>query len=148
MRNNFEKDLARGHEIEKYILEKIKKKYPCAVLIEGSHKYYDLFIPETDKKIEIKGDYKSKETGNIIIELMMYGKTSALLSTKADYWVIYTGDEIFWIEPKKIIECIILNNIRSKTLTGDGDIEPKTACLIPVDTFKKYVSKIEKIDER
>ena len=38
--------------------------------------------------------------------LMMFEKPSALLTTKADYWVVYTGKELLWITPIKINECI------------------------------------------
>ena len=140
---NFKKDLQRGRKIEEKILDICKQKYPCSVLIDGKFKDYDLFIPETNKKLEIKGDYRSCETGNIIIELMMFGKPSALLTTKADYWVIYTGEELLWTTPIKIIECITVNNINSRTLTGKGDTASKVACLIPIKTFKKYCFKIE-----
>ena len=36
MTTAFVKDLARGKLIEETILNLIKKKYPCAVLIDGS----------------------------------------------------------------------------------------------------------------
>ena len=140
---NFKKDLQRGRKIEEKILDICRQKYPCSVLIDGKFKDYDLFIPETNKKLEIKGDYRSCETGNIIIELMMFGKPSALLTTKADFWVVYTGLELLWITPIKIIECITVNNINSRTLTGQGDTASKIACLIPIETFKKYCFKIE-----
>jgi len=142
---NFQKDLKRGRIIEEKILSTCREKYPCSVLIEGKFKDYDLFIPETNKKLEIKGDYRSCETGNILIELMMFGKPSALLTTKADYWVVYTGLELLWITPIKIFECITVNNITSRTLTGQGDTASKIACLIPIITFKKYCFKIENI---
>tara|TARA_X000001388_G_C2159779_1_gene95727 strand:+ start:133 stop:585 length:453 start_codon:yes stop_codon:yes gene_type:complete len=141
---NFKKDLQRGRDIEEKILDICRQKYPCSVLIDGKFKDYDLFIPETNKKLEIKGDYRSCETGNIIIELMMYGKPSALLTTKADFWVIYTGLELLWTTPEKIIECITVNNINSRTLTGQGDTVSKVACLIPIEIFKKYCFKIDK----
>jgi len=140
---NFKKDLQRGRKIEEKILDICREKYPCSVLIDGKFKDYDLFIPETNKTIEIKGDYRSCETGNIIIELMMFGKPSALLTTKADFWVVYTGLELLWITPIKIIECITVNNINSRTLTGQGDTASKVACLIPIETFKRYCFKIE-----
>ena len=143
--DNFKKDLQRGREIEEKILSICREKYPSSVLINGKFKDYDLFIPETNKKLEIKGDYRSCETGNIIIELMMFGKPSALLTTKADLWVIYTGLELLWITPKKIIECITINNIKSRELIGQGDTASKVACLIPITTFKKYCFKIERI---
>ena len=139
----FLKDLKRGQDIELFLLNKIKKRYPCAILIDGKFKDYDLFIPETNTKIEIKGDYKSCETGNIIIELSMYDKPSALLATKADYWIIFTGKELLYITPIKIIECIIINNILSRKLTGFGDSQPKIACLIKIDLFKEYCFKIK-----
>ncbi len=140
---NFKKDLQRGRKIEEKILYICRQKYPCSVLIDGKFKDYDLFIPETNKKLEIKGDYRSCETGNIIIELMMFGKPSALLTTKADFWVVYTGLELLWTTPIKIIECITVNNINSRTLTGQGDTASKVACLIPIETFKRYCFKIE-----
>ena len=90
------------------------------------------------KKIEVKFDYKSQETGNILIELFMFNKPSALLATEADYWVIDTGKEIMWTTPKKILECILINNINSQKITGDGDTQAKIACLIPIKLFKKY----------
>ena len=140
---NFKKDLQRGRKIEEKILDICRQKYPCSVLIDGKFKDYDLFIPETNKTIEIKGDYRSCQTGNIIIELMMFNVPSALLTTKADYWIIFTGQELLWTTPIKIIECIMVNNIASRTLTGQGDTTSKVACLIPVETFKKYCFKIE-----
>jgi hypothetical protein len=144
---NFKKDLQRGRKIEEKILDICRQKYPCAVLIDGKFKDYDLFIPETNKTIEIKGDYRSCETGNIIIELMMFNVPSALLTTKADYWVIFTGKELLWTTPIKIVECITTNNISSRNLTGQGDTASKVACLIPIETFKKYCFKIEDSNE-
>ena len=34
----------------------------------------------------------------------MYDKPSALLTTKADYWIIFTGQELLYITPIKIIQ--------------------------------------------
>lgn len=141
----FQKDLSRGRKLENYILEICRQKYPCATLIEGKFKGYDLFVPETGKKLEIKGDFRSQETGNIVIELMMYDKPSALLSTEADVWVFCTGKELLWITPIKIIECIMVNNIPSRRLTGRGDSVSKIACLVPFEVFRQYSHKIEEV---
>ena len=135
----FQKDLLIGKELEQKILVSIRKKYPTAVLVPGKFKPYDIFIPEKDLKIEVKVDYKSQETGNIIIELFMFGKPSALLSTKADYWIIHTGKETMWVQPNKIDECIILINIQSQKILGNGDDQEKIACLIPIKLFKRYI---------
>ena len=138
MENSFEEDLRRGQNVENDVLAKVRKKHPCATLIKGKWKPYDLFIPETGQKIEIKADWKSNDTGNILIELEMFGKLSALMTTEADLWVVFTGKEYLWVKPSRIIECIIFNNIRSRELTGTGDSASKIACLIPIKTFKAY----------
>jgi hypothetical protein len=134
----FKKDLAVGHEIENKILNSLRNKYPSAVLVPGKFKPYDIFVPEKNLKIEVKVDYKSQETGNILIELFMFNKPSALLTTEADFWIIETGKQMFWITPLKIIECIMINNIKSQSILGKGDDQEKIACLVPVDIFKKY----------
>ncbi len=135
----FCKDLLVGQDLENSILNSIRRKYPTAVLVPGKFKPYDIFIPEKNLKIEVKVDYKSQETGNIIIELFMFGKPSALLSTEADYWIIETGKQTMWVKPKKIIECIMINNIRSQEILGNGDDQKKIACLIPIELFKRYI---------
>ena len=75
-------------------------------MVPGKFKPYDIYIPENDLKVEIKADFKSKETGNILIELMMFGEPSALLTTEADFWIFDTGDEIMVTTPSLIMECI------------------------------------------
>lgn len=135
----FEKDLALGKEIEEKILNSIRRKYPSAVRIPGKFKKYDIFIPENESKVEVKVDYKSQQTGNILIELFMFGQPSALLATEADFWVIDTGKEILWTTPKKILECILINNIQSQKILGEGDSVKKIACLIPYRLFKNYL---------
>tara|TARA_B110000285_G_scaffold75087_1_gene86436 strand:- start:352 stop:783 length:432 start_codon:yes stop_codon:yes gene_type:complete len=134
----FKKDLLIGQETENEILLSLRKKYPTAVLVPGKFKPYDIFIPEKNLKVEVKVDYKSQDTGNILIELFMFGKPSALLTTEADFWIIKTTTKTFWITPKKIIECIMINNIRSQSILGSGDDQKKIACLIPIDIFRKY----------
>jgi hypothetical protein len=138
----FKRDLKVGQELEQKVLKNIHKKYPSAVLIPGKFKPFDIYVPETGHKIEVKADYKSQETGNIIIEVLMYDKPSALLSTEADYWIICTGEEYLWTTPQKIVQCIILHNIRCQDILGDGDSQVKLACLIPIELFKDYVCHI------
>ncbi len=135
----FLRDFSVGHQFEELVLQKIQEKYPTAVLVPGKFKPYDIFIPEKDLKVEVKVDLKSQQTKNILIELRMFGKKSGLLSTKADYWIIYTGSEYLWTKPQRIIECIILNNIPSQKVLGKDDDVEKDACLIPIHIFKKYV---------
>ena len=136
----FQRDFSVGHESEEEILEKIRDKYPTAVLVPGKFKPYDIFVPEKDLKVEVKVDLKSQETGNILIELRMFNKPSGLLTTEADFWIIYTGTEYLWTEPRMILEGIMINNIPSQKILGKGDEVTKDACLIPIDIFKKYLT--------
>ena len=89
MPNTFKEDLLVGQEVEALVLERIKKKYPKAYSIEGYCKEYDIWIPELNYGIEVKQDAKSNYTGNIVIEIEMFNKPSALITTKAKYWVFY-----------------------------------------------------------
>lgn len=138
MQNAFKSDLEAGLDVELAVLEIIKKKYPCAVQISGKFKGYDIWIPEIHKSVEVKSDQKSQHTGNFVIEIEMYGKPSALLTTTADYWVIYDGKEYIWIRREKIFECVTRSRLRPASFTGRGDTQQKLAYLVPTQIIKKY----------
>ena len=124
----FHKALARGKQIEELILSMIKPKYPKAHIIDGYFKDYDIYIPEKGFGVEVKCDEKSKFTRNLVIEVEFDGKPSALSTTKAEYWVFYTGEEIIWIEPQMLKE-IILSYPLVK-FCGKGDTKFKKAYLV------------------
>ena len=65
----FEEALKHGNIVEKIFLTRLKNKYPKSILIEGFFKDFDIYVPETDTKYEIKSDIKSNETGNYLIEV-------------------------------------------------------------------------------
>jgi hypothetical protein len=138
----FEESLLVGREVEHLVLEQIQTKYPSAVLIKNKFSEYDIFIPENDKKIEVKLDKKSQFTGNLVVELYMYGKPSGLLRTQADYWYWETGNNLLCIRPIKIIECLLMNSVPSRTFIGNGDTVEKTACLVKIETIKPYCESI------
>lgn len=137
MTNTFQQDLSRGINIENKLLEIIRKKYPSASLI---HKYkgYDIWIPETNKSIEVKYDPMSNQTGNIVIEIEMFDKSSALITTKADYWVFYDDNKFVSIKPMNIVNCIFLNKLIYKEFIGNGDTKSKKAFLVPKEILFKY----------
>ena len=82
---NFEESLISGHESEKIVLNTIKKKYPKAYIVEGYNKEYDIMIPEIDETVEVKKDFKSKYTGNVVVEIEMNNRPSGLMTTSADW---------------------------------------------------------------
>lgn len=134
---SFQKDLQRGLEIENIVLGILRKKYPCASLI-NAFKGYDIWIPEIDKAVEVKYDPMSQETGNIVVEIEMYGKPSGLMATQADYWVFYDG-EMFVIMPvKHIFKCIFDCKLQYVEFVGKGDTRSKKAFLVDKNTLFKY----------
>ena len=139
MIETFARDLEVGNSVENIVLNMIKPKYPCATLIKGYFPDYDIWIPELYKSVEVKSDQKSQHTGNILIEVEMFDKPSALFHTKADYWVIFDGFDFLWTTPKKIFECIIFNKLQYAEFVGRGDIVSKKAFLIKKELLSQYL---------
>ena len=133
----FKQDLQRGIDVEQKVLSILKKTYPSASLID-KYKGYDIWIPETHKSVEVKYDPMSNTTGNIVIEIWMYEKPSALLTTTADYWVFHDDSVFVSIPPKRIFECIMINEIPLRIFTGKGDTVSKKAYLVPKDLLFSY----------
>jgi hypothetical protein len=128
--NTFHQDLERGKTIEIKALEVIRKKYPSASLI-NAFKGYDIWIPELHKSVEVKYDPMSNETGNIVVEIEMNGKASALITTTADYWLFYDDQVFMLIKPMSIVNCIFQEKLTFVEFVGNGDRSRKKAFLIP-----------------
>jgi hypothetical protein len=144
---NFHKDLEVGKRMELEILKKIQRKYPQAQGIEGKNSKMDIFIPEINKKVEVKQDFKSIYTNNIVIEVTFDGNLSALSLTESDYWVIVDGYKIYWIRPLEIYRCIERNRLNPFEFVGNGDTKEKEAYLIKRPMFEKYCEKIITIEK-
>ena len=131
----FKDDLKQGESLEIYLLNKIHigntpifgNPCPDAFKIQGYFKYYDIWIPEFGVAVEVKGDRKSLETGNIVIEIEMGGKPSALSTTKAQYWVFYDGEYEIWTTPDRIKQAV--EGLPLREFTGRGDSVAKKAFL-------------------
>ena len=129
---SFAADLERGLKVERKVLKIIQKKYPQAHIVTAL-KEYDIWIPEIQKGIEVKYDPMSCKTGNIVIEFEMNGKPSALMATRADWWIFYDGEVMFSITPKEIIQVIFNKMLTYRMFTGIGDMFAKKAFLVPKD---------------
>lgn len=132
---------------EEEILIRINKKYANAYIDNTgkANSDWDIYIPEINEGVESKMDYKSKETGNIVIEVEMNGKPSALSVTKSKYWVFVTGYELIWITPLEIYRFIEQHPEYGRVpFTGDGDNKEKKAYLVRLHTLKKYVNNLPK----
>ncbi len=140
--NTFKEDLEDGHNAERDVLKLLQTQYPSAVIIPGYCKEMDIYVPEKHKRYEVKKDFKSKYTGNLVVEIGMYGKPSALMTSQADTWVFVTPNQYAFIERDRIKDCIIENNLQYKTFVGNGDTEAKNAYLIKQELLFKYAYKI------
>ena len=140
--NTFKEDLEDGHNAERNVLKLIQAQYPSARILDGYCKEMDIFVPENGKSYEVKKDFKSKYTGNLVVEIAMYGKPSALITSKAQTWVFVTHTKYIFIARDRIKDCIIENNLQFKTFVGNGDTEAKDAYLIKEDLLLPYSYKI------
>ena len=138
MIQTFKRDLKRGKHHENVVLNLIKSKYKNAYIKDGYCKEYDIFVPEMNFGVEVKSDEKSKYTNNIVIEIEFNNKPSALMTTKAKYWVIYDGYSYNWFLTDKIKDCIKDNNLTYAEFTGKGDTKSKKAYLIKKELLYKY----------
>ena len=140
---NFKKSLAIGHSSEDAVCAKINKKYPKAHVIGGYCKGYDIYVPETDKKVEVKQDKKSNFTRNILIEIEMPpGTPSGLSTTESDYWVFDDGEIYIWITPETLRQ--VVKPFKPVKFVGNGDNKEKLAYLIKKDIIKRNALKVDK----
>jgi hypothetical protein len=140
--NTFHEDLERGKVIENKALEVIRKKYPCATVIDG-FKGYDIWIPELHKSVEVKYDPMSNETGNIVVEIEMNNKASALITTTADYWLFYDDKIFVLIKPMSIVNCIFQEKLTFVEFVGNGDRSLKKAFLVPKHLLFQHGKQLE-----
>ena len=139
---NFKDSLAIGNTVEDQVCAKIRKKYPKAYVKQGYCKGYDIYVPETNKKIEVKQDKKSNFTGNIVIEIEFNGRPSALSTTEAHYWVFDDGEKYMWITPDILRQ--IIEPMRPVSFVGNGDNKSKLAYLVKKDIIINNCLKVDK----
>ena len=128
----FNDSLLSGKQSENIILKMVQNKYPKAYIKEGYHKEYDIMIPEIDKTIEVKKDFKSQYTGNVVIEMEMNNRPSGLQTTTADWWVFHLDEtEIVWITLERLKEMVEFEDYNLVEFIGEGDEISKLAYLAP-----------------
>jgi len=132
---------------EEEILKQINKKYPLAYIDNTgkANSDWDIYIPEISEGIEVKIDYMSTITKNIVIEVEMNNKLSALSITKAKYWVFITGTRFIWVTPLEIYRFIEQHFEYGRIpFIGDGDSTSKKAYLINEFKFVEHVRGLNK----
>lgn len=138
---SFDEDLKIGEAAEVALMDMCRRKGRTPVKVEGKFKGYDFFVAETKMAYEVKKDHKSGHTGNVVIEIGMYGKPSGLMSTIADMWIFDLPDGYMFIKPERIKDCVVENGYEIKEFVGNGDVHPKKAYLVRVEVLKKYMEQ-------
>jgi len=99
---SFDEAYKTGSSAEDEVLGIIQKKYPRAHRIKGYFKGYDIYVPETDDKIEVKRDTRAIETGNFFVETMYDDKPSGIETTESTWWVWVDDKLIIWIQTEAL----------------------------------------------
>ena len=134
---DFKKDKVIGDEAEIHILNIIQKLYPKAYRVIGKEARHDIIIPEINKTIEVKRDVMSAKTGNLAIETFKKsGAPSGIMVSTANYWVIYSGDEIFFLDKEKLKNYATDANNNFRVVFG-GDSWATQMVLLPISKLKE-----------
>lgn len=140
----FDTSLSVGKLREAELIEFFQSKGHKPIPIPGKFSGFDFFLANTKQGYEVKQDWKAHYSGNLVVEVEMYGKRSGLMATTADWWIFDTKTEFIFITPKQLKDLIVETNPPLRQFTGKGDSQPKKAYLIPVQRIKNYASSIIK----
>jgi hypothetical protein len=140
----FDTSLSVGKLREAELIEFFQSKGHKPIPIPGKFSGFDFFLANTKQGYEVKQDWKAHYSGNLVVEVEMYGRRSGLMATTADWWIFDTKDEFIFITPRQLKDLIVEQNPPLRQFTGKGDTQPKKAYLIPVQRIKNYASSIIK----
>ena len=138
----FENSLGVGKDREEEVMAFMRAQGHFPVPIPGYFKGYDFFNANTKQAYEVKQDWKSRYSGNLVVEIAFGGRPSGLSTTTADWWIFHTGEEYIFMQPETIRKLIEKERLRPAKFVGKGDVKQKKAYLVPVKTIKRYAEKV------
>jgi hypothetical protein len=155
--SRFLSDLEDAKVYERYVA-KVFEEIGFKTIGFNNDKRYDIMMQNPIGKtrlIEVKKDFKSAYTGNIVFEYVSHSKPSGIEATKSDYWVSVYPDELWIIRTKKLKQCIEfynsvtcndLDNCWNWVTAGDGK---NTRCYLwNKQVFKNIIGDDLKILKR
>lgn len=132
----FDEDKKEAQHWENLALKWIKQKYPQAYHIDGDFNSCDIIVPEIGKRVEVKYDRMSDETGNIAIEKENTdGSPSGITISKADFWIWAIDKHLYKINKTQLRN--LAWNRKYRTVAG-GDGLKKRLVLVPKEDFIRY----------
>ena len=107
----------------------MQKVFPKAFKVEGYFPGYDVVIPETDERWEVKEDFMARKTGNYFIE------SKCLEETKATHWVIIDGEKAVRVGVSTLKE--LVKDLPEKVSPPKGKDGERKGKLLPCQTLYK-----------
>ena len=119
--NDFEKDDETGQKAERPLVARLREMYE----VDHSHgwnPFWDIWIIDTDKKIEVKNDEASLKTPNFFIEVKCQGHKSGVAITEAEVWAHYDGSHYIFL-PTSLLEEVIKDYPLRKSIIKKKNME-------------------------
>ena len=141
--NKFQEDLAKGEVSERELMNLCEEQGKTPMKPKGLFKGYDFFVCETKLAYEVKRDYKSLLTGNVVIETEMpVGKPSGLRTTRADYWIFDLPECYVFIRVSRLRDLVWMEKLKLCEFVGNGDTTKKAAYLAPIPKLHEYANNV------
>ncbi len=140
MHYNFEDDMATADKVEVEVIKRLQNVNPEFIFngFSGT-KGYDATYTVRGKvyHLEIKSDYYTEKTGNVVIEYESWGKPSGIVTSQAHMWayaVMRTLEDfdVYLINTEKLRQMIREEVYYDKIIGGD-----------PLSNTKMYKFKLE-----
>ena len=137
--SEFDTSLNIGKQREDQLIAFFQSLGHKPIPIPGKFTGFDFFLANTKEGYEVKQDWKANYSGNLVVEIEMYGKPSGLMGTTADWWIFDTKSEFIFITPRKLKDLIVEKNPPLRIFTGKGDTQPKKGILDTRRNHKKIL---------
>ena len=86
-------------------------------------------------KVEVKTDFKAKDTGNVFVEYESRGKLSGISTTKAEwYCFVLSNENVIFLKTKKLKELCKKKGLERKS---GGDKNTSKGILLPIKQLIK-----------
>jgi len=139
IKENFDKCLERGEQLEQELIILLKKiDADTHKDQEGNYKWNDIVMPTIKKKIELKGDEKSEYTGNFAVEIRCKGELSGLSVTHADYFVMATKGTFYFFRTDDLKSWIKTHAKELKIVMGGDDMNSQLILIPKLELTFQY----------
>jgi len=150
MGKTFFEDLEKGKGAELYILDQLKVEFPTMKKVEGKCIDYDL-IDDNGHTVEVKLDTRSKDTGNVAIEIRHRGLPAGISISKAREWaVVYYLKYFGWVysrsKPDDIRRFIKRNIEFLRRYENPNDLDKSQIILIDTIDFANEFNYYKVVD--